>query len=208
MPSRLDDVLRAGKAATTGPSVRWNGMAGRLTDILPSDKTNDPSSPGMQDALRVAGEIEAQQAELRERNRIAEQKKRQQHDEEVREAARKRELVKEMEAQIEKQEQQKQARIKEYKSGSDDMKWIILQAQLPLFTQMEVHLKAIEKKVGDEFDSLIGQDDTPSRAFKIMRLEDIFKELEELNVKLKMLQSGVEGAEPYDFYDPVRRSLF
>lgn len=210
MVSRLDDVLRAGQAAATGTRGRelWNGIAGNLTEIVDGQKTNDPTTPGMQRALAVAGEHEAREAELRARNRAAERAKQEEHERMVQEAARTREFMKKEQARREEREFQEQRRVRAYNSGNADMRWIILQAQLPVFTKMHERLRTIGDNLTDELDTLLGQESTPLSEAKIMRLQDNLKELEELTVGVQMLKSSVEDAEAYDFDDARRNSLF
>lgn len=213
MPTRLEEVLRAGRAAETGPS--WNEIAGRLTDILPGDKTNDPSSPGMQDALRVAGEIEERQAAQRERQRIADRIKRDEHEAQVREAARRRELAKEFQSRVAGQDRREELRVKAYESDSDDMKWIVWEAQTPHLTKMHERLKNMRASLEDVRDFLVDEETKdpssgriPNRYLRITTLNDNLRQIHELETELVMLRSGVEDAKGYDFYDKRRTGLF
>tara|TARA_B100001540_G_scaffold283597_1_gene275263 strand:+ start:103 stop:756 length:654 start_codon:yes stop_codon:yes gene_type:complete len=216
MPSRLDEVLRAGQAAATEPRrgrELWNGVAGNLTEFLPGDRRNDPSSPGMQDALRVAGEIEERNAELRARNAVALRTERNEHERMVREAARNREILREQRERLAESERQEQWRIKTYDNGNDDMKWIIYSAQQPIFTKMHDHLKTMKDSLTERYGSLMLQEadeavgSNPSRALTIITLDDNLRQIDELVAGLVMLKSSVEDAKGYDYYDPIRTGL-
>ena len=184
MPTRLEEVLRAGRAAETGPS--WNAIAGRLTDILPGDKTNDPSSPGMQDALRVAGEIEERQAAQRERQRIADRIKRDEHEAQVREAARRRELAKEFQARGAEQDRWEKLRVEAYNSGKHDMKELVWNVQRPLFSKMHNRLNLMRENLVDVYEYLVKEEakdevgSNPLRAIRIIKIQDNILQIDEL----------------------------
>lgn len=215
MPSRLDEVLRAGQVAATGTRGRelWNGVAGNLTEFLPGDRRNDPSSPGMQDALRVAGEIEERNAELRAANAVALRTERNEHERRVREAARNREILREQRERLAESERQEQWRIKTYDNGNDDMKSIIYSAQQPIFTKMHRRLETMKESINDVYDFLMLQEakeavgSNPSRVLRITTLDDNLRQIDELVAELAMLKSSVEDAKGYDYYDPIRTGL-
>ena len=213
MSPRLEEVLRAGRAAHTGPF--WDGMAGRLADILPGDKTNDPSSPGMQDALRVAGEIEERQAAQRERQRIADRIKRDEHEAQVREAARRREIAKEFQARYAEQDRWEKLRVEAYDSGNHDMKELVWEVQRPVFIRMHQRLENMKGSLEDVYDFLVDEEAKdpsagriPNRYSRITKLQDNLLHIDKLILELVKLQSGVEDAKPYDFYDKRRTGLF
>ena len=154
MASRLELVLRAGRAAETGP------LAGNLTEFGPGDGRNDPSSPGMQQALEVAGEIEERNREQREREwrlqrRVeAENRARRQRQDAYKDhvtLARK---------DLEETERREKRMQDAYDRGRGNMRAAIREAQFPVMRKMALrlgHIQGVTRDDNEELNDLQGE---------------------------------------------------
>ena len=201
MASRLELVLRAGRAAETGPRAVWNGLAGRLTDDVPPPPPgeDDPTlSPRMQEALDVAGEIEERNREQRERDwqlqrRVeAENRARRQ-----RESAYKDNLTRARE-NLAETERREQRVLDAYVAGQSNMRAIIRENQERTLTTMYRRLDGMGTSTEDVLHFLLEQEayDTPGanpgRHLRIVALEDNLAHIQKLTQELTMLKSALD----------------
>lgn len=200
MASRLERVLRAGRAAETGPQPEpWNGLAGNLTNNLPErgPGDDDPTlSPRMQEALKVAGEIEERNWEQRERDRRLQRRL---EDEDR--ARRKREdaykdhitLAREKLAETELREKRV---LNAYVAGQSNMRSVIRETQGRTITRMYERLKKITASTEDVMEFLLKQEaDNTAQAntyLRIVTLEDNLTHIHELTKELTMLKSALD----------------
>lgn len=200
MASRLERVLRAGRAAETGPQPEpWNGLAGNLTNNLPErgPGDDDPTlSPRMQEALKVAGEIEERNWEQRERDRRLQRRL---EDEDR--ARRKREdaykdhitLARE---KLEETERREKRVLNAYVAGQSNMRSVIRETQGRTITRMYERLKKITASTEDVMEFLLKQEaDNTAQAntyLRIVTLEDNLTHIHELTKELTMLKSALD----------------
>jgi len=195
MASRLELVLRAGRAAETGP---WNGVAGNLTDFGPGDRRNDPSSPGMQQALEVAGEIEERNREQREREwrlqrRVeAENRARRQRQDAYKDHVT---LARENLEETERRDKRMQDA---YVAGQSNMRAIIRESQDGTITQMYRRLNGMDARTEGVLHFLLQQEASeavganPGRHSRIIALQDTLAHIHALTQELTMLKSALD----------------
>ena len=113
-------------------------------------------------------------------------------------------------ARYAEQDRWEKLRVEAYDSGNHDMKELVWEVQRPVFIRMHQRLENMKGSLEDVYDLVDEEAKDPSagripnRYSRITKLQDNLLHIDKLILELVKLQSGVEDAKPYDFYDKRR----